>query len=158
MNTTEQLEKLREALAAVTPWEGMPGAIHGGEKVLKILDAPLEYNCPNRLGCAIAGYRSRDAEIESIHEGYKEQIKALVMSAERNQDRLQDCYTEKNIELAAKDAEIVELTEALESAITDIHQHLQVAKYNLRGEVVGGYADVIDRASEVLAKHGKGAA
>lgn len=66
----------------------------------------------NILAAALLGYRSRDAEIESIHEGYKEQIKSLVASAERSQGLAADLrYHLQNrpADLAAKDAEIQQL-------------------------------------------------
>lgn len=47
--------------------------------------------------------------------------------------------------------ELQDIADALSVAMTDIQQHLQVAKYNLRGEINGG--DVIEKPSPPLLVH-----
>lgn len=58
----DDLTKLAEALENITPWEGFPGAVKGGDKVTEILDAIPERERPTRMGYVLLGYRAALAQ------------------------------------------------------------------------------------------------
>lgn len=136
MNTEDDLEKLREALAPVNIInKAYSTEIKEICYELAESHGPIQYD----LTCgAVLGYHSRDGEVARIRQDTGEQIRALVESAERHQavaDTLR--------------AERAELVEALENACDTLKRHNGCAHCGLPLD------DDYDAARTLLAKHGK---